>query len=85
MFKQILYLCVSVLLLAMVGHTRSKESGEKKTADAAVAHAQEAVEPIRAEIDTAIEGWILILRRLRKSLTPLLNISTMTSRRLGKT
>ena len=40
MFKQILFLCVSVLLLAMVGCTRSKENGEKKTAGAAVAYAQ---------------------------------------------
>ena len=36
MFKQILFLYVSVLLLAMFGCTRSEESREKKTADAAV-------------------------------------------------
>ena len=55
MFKQILILYVSVLLLAMVGCTRSKESGEKKTADAAVAYAQAEVEAIKEETDTAVE------------------------------
>ena len=55
MFKQILILCVSILLLAMVGCTRSEESREKKTADAAVADAQAEVEAIKEETDTAVE------------------------------
>ena len=55
MFKQILFLCVSVLLLAMVGCTRSKENGEKKTAGATVAYAQAEVEAIKEETDTAVE------------------------------
>ena len=55
MFKQILFFSISVLLLAMVGCTPSKESGEKRTASAAVAYAEAEVEAIKEETDTAIE------------------------------
>ena len=56
MFKQILFLCVSVLLLAMVGCTRIERKWRKeKQRGATVAYAQAEVEAIKEETDTAVE------------------------------
>ena len=56
MFKRVLCFWLSVLLLATVGCTRSKEETEKESADAAaVEQTQTEVETIKQETDATVE------------------------------